>query len=75
MKMRFELTDSARRHAAHIGADVAAAARAIGSGVQIGDRISLGGGRADDFAVIRRRIAVEGATATLVITLDYPART
>lgn len=74
MKMRFELTDSAGHHAAHIGADVAAAARAIGSGVQIGDRISLGGDHADDFAVIRRRIVVEGETATLVVTLDHPAR-
>ncbi|NWG25023.1 MAG: hypothetical protein HXY30_11535 [Pseudorhodoplanes sp.] len=74
MKIRIELTDSAGRHAAQIGADVAAAARALESSVQIGDRICLGGGHADDFAVIRRRIVVEGARAILVVTLDHPAR-
>jgi hypothetical protein len=74
MKIRLAFTDSAALRASRLDADPESFAALLDASVQAGDRISLGGGPADDFAVIRRRIVIEDGRATLVLTLDHPAR-
>ncbi len=73
--IRIELTDSAKARATAAGIDVNSATQSLDASVQIGDRVSFGGGDpADDFMVLRRRHLVSTGPAILLLVLDHPAR-
>jgi hypothetical protein len=73
--IRIELTASAKARAESAGLDVNAATQSLDANVQVGDRISFGGGNpAEDFVVLRRRHLIGSGPAILVVELDHPAR-